>query len=264
MRKRRTSQRRAAPDLLEVGLIVIAVCIGTLSLGWAMVRGLRPDGLASAALMETRPKSSRLRETPDPAWLENVALPAIDDSTVVRNREAPVVTANGAGMGEAGVGAAAIQVANDIAPGLLDHPLFVAGDPMASTVATYDDRELEVVGVVNMRVTAYSPDEASCGSYADGFTASGYSVWTNGMRLVAADPTVLPLGSILAVPGYNQNAPVPVLDVGGAIKGNRLDVLFPTHEEALRWGVRHLDVTIYRYRETLIAEDSPAVESLMD
>jgi 3D (Asp-Asp-Asp) domain-containing protein len=114
---------------------------------------------------------------------------------------------------------------------------------------TFDDRPLEVVRVVRMRVTAYSPDDASCAPYADGWTASGFSVWTNGMRLVAADPSVLPLGSVVGVPGYNHGLPVPVLDVGGAITGLRLDVLFPTHEAALRWGVRHLPVTIYRFAD---------------
>lgn len=98
-----------------------------------------------------------------------------------------------------------------------------------------------------MRVTAYSPDERSCGASADGITASGYSVFTNGGCLVAADPKILPLGSILSVPGYDGGGCVPVLDVGGAIKGNRLDVLFPTHEQAIAWGVRELDVEVLEF-----------------
>ena len=79
--------------------------------------------------------------------------------------------------------------------------------------------------------------------------ASGYSVRTNGMRLVAADTTLLPFGSMLSIPGYDDGMIVPVLDRGGAIKGNRLDVLFPTHEQALQWGVQHLDVTIWEYAD---------------
>jgi 3D (Asp-Asp-Asp) domain-containing protein len=102
-----------------------------------------------------------------------------------------------------------------------------------------------------MRVTAYSPDERSCGDSADGITASGYSVFTNGGFLVAADPKVLPLGSLLSVPGYDDGSVVPILDVGGAIKGNRLDVLFPTHEIAMEWGIRDLDVTVWEYADGL-------------
>jgi 3D (Asp-Asp-Asp) domain-containing protein len=111
----------------------------------------------------------------------------------------------------------------------------------------YDDRPLRVVSTRRMTVTAYSPDERSCGEFADGVTASGLSVWTNGMRLVAADPDVLPLHSVVAVPSYDAGRPVPVLDVGGAIRGERLDVLFATHQAALAWGVREVDVTIYAY-----------------
>ncbi len=111
----------------------------------------------------------------------------------------------------------------------------------------FNGRPVRVKKTMMMKVTAYSPDERSCGASADGITASGYSVSTNGGRMVAADTGILPLGSIIAVPGYDAGTVVPVLDRGGAIKGNRLDVLFATHEEARRWGVRDLLVTIYEY-----------------
>jgi 3D (Asp-Asp-Asp) domain-containing protein len=113
----------------------------------------------------------------------------------------------------------------------------------------FDGRPLRAVRTMSMRVTAYSPDERSCGIHADGITASGYSVETNGGALVAADPRVLPLGSLVSVPGYDDGAVVPVLDVGGAIKGARLDVLFPTHERAVQWGVRELEVTVWEYAD---------------
>jgi 3D (Asp-Asp-Asp) domain-containing protein len=48
----------------------------------------------------------------------------------------------------------------------------------------------------------------------------------------------------MVVPGYNNDKPVKVLDRGGAIKGDRVDVFFPTHEEALEWGVQNLDVKV--------------------
>jgi len=112
---------------------------------------------------------------------------------------------------------------------------------------SFDDRPLKVVKTIKMKVTAYSPDARSCGKWADGITFSGKSVWTNGMQLVAADRRVLPIGSVISVPGYAGGRPVPVLDIGGAIKGNRLDVLFPTHEEAREWGVRTIEVNVYAY-----------------
>jgi len=116
---------------------------------------------------------------------------------------------------------------------------------------SYNGRPIRAAYTLRMRVTAYSPDERSCGDSADGITASGYSVFTNGGSLVAADPKVLPLGSLLSVPGYDAGSVVPVLDVGGAIKGNRLDVLFPTHDVAMAWGVQDLEVTVWEYADGL-------------
>ena len=56
---------------------------------------------------------------------------------------------------------------------------------------------------------------------------------------VAADPKVFPFGARLDIPGYGTGV---VEDVGGAIKGRHIDVWFPTHEEAVRWGRRELPV----------------------
>jgi 3D (Asp-Asp-Asp) domain-containing protein len=67
------------------------------------------------------------------------------------------------------------------------------------------------------------------------------------MKLVAADTEVLPFGSIISVPGYDNESVVPVLDRGGAIKGRRLDVLYPTHEQARKWGRQALEVTVWDY-----------------
>lgn len=118
-------------------------------------------------------------------------------------------------------------------------------------IRQFNGRPVRAAYTIRMRVTAYSPDERSCGDSADGITASGYSVFTNGGALVAADPRVLPLGSLVSVPGYDNGSVVPVLDVGGAIKGNRLDVLYPSHEVALQWGVRDLEVTVWEYADGL-------------
>lgn len=120
-----------------------------------------------------------------------------------------------------------------------------------SEMALYNGRPVRTVGILRMKVTAYSPDFRSCGASADGITASGYSVLTNGGCMVAADPAILPLGSLVSVPGYDGGAVVPVLDTGGAIKGHRLDVLYPTHELAMRWGVQEVDVQVWEYADGL-------------
>ena len=119
----------------------------------------------------------------------------------------------------------------------------------------FNGRPVRPAKTVWMKVTAYSPDERSCAGTADGITASLHSVFANGMKLVAADSRVLPLGSMITVPGYNGDRIVPVLDRGGKIKGNRLDVLFPTHESALKWGVRRVKIVVWEYADGKGAED---------
>lgn len=116
-----------------------------------------------------------------------------------------------------------------------------------TSIRWFDGRAVRPVRTVYMTVTGYSPDARSCGIYADNKTSIMYSVWTNGMNLVAADPRVLPYRSLISVPGYASSEIVPILDCGGAIKGNRLDLLYPTHELAMQWGVRQLPVTIWEY-----------------
>ncbi len=76
-------------------------------------------------------------------------------------------------------------------------------------------------------------------------TASGRPVTTNRGRFVAADTGVLPFGTQVSVPGYHGGQKVPVWDRGCTIKGNRLDVFFPSHQRAKEWGVKYLPVTIY-------------------
>ncbi len=113
----------------------------------------------------------------------------------------------------------------------------------------FNGRPIRPVKTMKMIVTGYSPDSRSCGKYADGRTATLHSVQTNAHRLVAADPRVLGYGSMLSIPGYDNGSVVPVLDCGSAIKGNRLDLLFPTHEQARKWGKKTVTVTVWGYAD---------------
>jgi len=95
---------------------------------------------------------------------------------------------------------------------------------------------------IEMRVTAYCPCPKCCGEYSDGVTACGHEIQP-GDTFVAADRRY-PFGTEMLIPGYSNSQPVRVLDRGGAIKGNRLDVFFATHQEALEWGVKYLEVKV--------------------
>ncbi len=95
---------------------------------------------------------------------------------------------------------------------------------------------------VSMRVTAYCPCSVCCGRFAKGQTANGYVIKC--VDHFVAAPKKYPFGTEIVVPQYNGDKPIKVLDRGGAIKGNCLDVFFPSHVQAVNWGVKYLDVKV--------------------
>jgi 3D (Asp-Asp-Asp) domain-containing protein len=97
---------------------------------------------------------------------------------------------------------------------------------------------------LRMQVTAYCACTKCCGPNARGITASGLPVSFNNGAFVAADTSVLAFRTHIQIPGYNSGQAVQVIDRGGAIKGNHIDVYFPTHEEALQWGRQWLTVSV--------------------
>jgi len=141
-----------------------------------------------------------------------------------------------------------VEPAPDIAT-TLPMPKLTSQPRMPISVKYFGQRAVRPVRTMHMLVTAYCPGPCCCGEFADGITASGKSVLTNAGRLVAADTRVLPFNSLLTIPGYDHANVVPVLDRGGKIKGRRLDVLFPTHAQAKKWGARWVDVTVWEYVE---------------
>lgn len=90
-----------------------------------------------------------------------------------------------------------------------------------------------------MESTAYSSDPADALGGGT-VTATGQNLLTNPMA-VAVDPNVIPLGTRLYVEGYGEAI---ASDTGGAIKGNIVDVHFPTYEQCVQWGRRQVKVTI--------------------
>ena len=91
---------------------------------------------------------------------------------------------------------------------------------------------------LKVKATAYEPSERSCGIWADGITSTGN---TAKVGTIAVDPDFIPLGSKIFVPHYGWGV---AEDIGGAIKGGRIDVFFWTVEEALNWGIRDLKIFV--------------------
>lgn len=88
------------------------------------------------------------------------------------------------------------------------------------------------------RATAYCACVKCCGK-SDGITASGEKA-REGVT-IAADWTVLPKGTEVEIEGLGSRI---VQDRGGAIRGNRIDVYFNSHNDALKFGVQDVLVTV--------------------
>jgi len=73
-----------------------------------------------------------------------------------------------------------------------------------------------------------------------GVTASGTRAQHG---TIAADTAVLPFGTIVYVPGYGYGR---VEDRGGAIKGARLDLWYPSHGAAKEWGRKRMNVRVWK------------------
>jgi 3D (Asp-Asp-Asp) domain-containing protein len=101
------------------------------------------------------------------------------------------------------------------------------GRPIAIRTAVFSDTEL-----VNFDATAYC---------LKGRTASGVNVRPG---VIAADPRVLPLGTVVHLRAGSYTGTYTVLDTGGRIKGRRVDVYVPTHKEAMRFGRRQVKIKI--------------------
>ncbi len=93
--------------------------------------------------------------------------------------------------------------------------------------------------VITLDATAYCPCSQCCGSWANGYTASGIKA---GYGVAAVDTRVIPLGTKLYVEGYGYCI---AADTGGAIKGSRIDLCYNTHSQALASGFGHKNVKVY-------------------
>lgn len=75
-----------------------------------------------------------------------------------------------------------------------------------------------------------------------GITYSGVKVKRDLYSTIAADLSVFPLGTVLFIPGYGYGV---VADKGGAIKGNKIDLYYPTVDEVYaEWGKQEVDVYV--------------------
>ncbi len=141
-------------------------------------------------------------------------------------------------------------------------PSSVTGPLVEKAAASANDGDFEVAPETYM-ATAYS---------LRGRTASGKPV---SRGLIAADPTVLPLGTRVRVEAGSFSGEYVVADTGGAVKGHRIDIWTPTPREAMQFGRRAVKLTVLsfggrrpksaavrRRRVNAVPSTSPAIQPI--
>ncbi len=88
-----------------------------------------------------------------------------------------------------------------------------------------------------MEATAYTGDTT---------TATGVTPVRNpnGLSTIAVDPSIIPLGSKVYIPGYGEAI---AADTGGAIKGHKIDLFLNSENECINWGRQNVTLYILAY-----------------
>ena len=113
---------------------------------------------------------------------------------------------------------------------------------LCGIVFIVDDAQAEA-NSITMEATYYTAECSGC----IGITAAGYDVrgtiYADGYRVIAVDPNVIPLGSIVYVQTPFEEFYAIAADTGGAINGHRVDILVGSYYEAMNKGRHYVTVT---------------------
>ncbi|KUO76220.1 MAG: hypothetical protein APF81_10925 [Desulfosporosinus sp. BRH_c37] len=96
----------------------------------------------------------------------------------------------------------------------------------------------EGLELAKMNTTLTLTVESTAYTYTGNKTASGVEPREG---LIAVDPTVIAMGSKVYVEGYGYAI---AADTGGAIRGNRIDVFFPTLRQCIDWGRKSVHIYV--------------------
>ena len=110
----------------------------------------------------------------------------------------------------------------------------------------------EYKDVISATATAYCLCQKCCGKTPShpsyGYTASGIKIVPGtGIKVIAVDPKVIPLGTKVYVDGLNgawDYGYAIAADTGSAIKNLKIDLYMDTHSEALSWGRRSVNIYV--------------------
>ncbi len=110
---------------------------------------------------------------------------------------------------------------------------------LAATPGSQSAAPPQLASAAPVAVGARSITVSATGYSLGGSTATGLPV---GWGVAAVDPSVIPLGTHMTVPGYGEAI---AADTGGAIVGATIDLWFPTTAQAMAWGRRIVTISLH-------------------
>ncbi|MDX5474230.1 MAG: 3D domain-containing protein [Bacillaceae bacterium] len=124
----------------------------------------------------------------------------------------------------------------------------ISSEEQIEAPLTLEDLDWSQYERVNVLATGYTAGYESTGKRPGhpqyGITFSGVQVKRDLYSTIAADIRVFPIGTILYIPGYGYGV---VADIGGAIKGNKIDLYYETVQDVFQqWGKKRTDVYIVK------------------
>ena len=139
---------------------------------------------------------------------------------------------------------------------LLERKQYISSDQIEGPKTLEEAINLEQYPKKKVIATGYTAGVESTGKSPEhpqyGITYSGIKVKRDLYSTIAADLNVFPLGTILYIPDYGYGV---VADIGGAIKGNKIDLYFDTVEDVYnQWGKREVEVYIIQEGNGKISE----------
>lgn len=134
---------------------------------------------------------------------------------------------------------------------------YVSSEEVSQPASLEETLDLDEYKKHEVVATGYTAGVESTGKTPDhpayGITYSGVKVTRDLYSTIAADLDVFPIGTILYIPDYGYGI---VADKGGAIKGNKIDLYYPTVEEVYEeWGKKTVDVYVIEQGEGELSEE---------
>lgn len=175
------------------------------------------------------------------AWEEGSSMVVRQGKNGVMTKKYDVYLTNG-------VESDRVEISSEVTTEPVDKQVLVGTGKRAADIVVTEGAPSSYSAVLTCTATAYDLSFQSCGKRPGD---KGYGITATGTQAaygtVAVDPKVIPLGSKLYIEttdgsfvyGYATAA-----DTGGAIKGNKVDLFFPSYDDCMKFGRRSVRVYI--------------------